>query len=274
MKKLILASCLIAAGSIGSFAQGVYDDFIFNKQAVKERQVVPWPYLREADVMYSNRIERVIDTREKINLCMKWPKNPLSHVIWTNVTEKGKLTAYRSDSLTTIYTPEEVLKLGSYEQTIQITPDPNDPYYTIDSTIFNEFEASKIQKYRLVEDWIFDRNSSQMYVRIIAIAPLYRPVAGGIELPEQPLFWLRYSEAREIFVNEEVFNRRNDAARITYDDLFEQRLFSSYITKEPNDYDLAIRNFDEFNADPYQALLEGEKIKNKLFEFEHDLWEY
>ena len=88
------------------------------------------------------------------------------------------------------------------------------------------------------------------------------------------MFWLKYSECREVFVNEEVFNMRNDAARISYDDFFEQRLFSSFITKESNAFDLAIRQMDEFSADPYGALLEGEAIKQSLFELEHDMWEY
>lgn len=248
----------------------------FPKQAVAERKIVPWPYLREADVMYSRRIERVIDTREKINLCMKWPKNPLYDIIYKAVTEKATLVAYKSDSLTSFYTAEEVLKLGSYDKNIQVYPDPNDPYYAIDSVIPVRFKPEEIRKYKIIEEWIFDRNTSEMYVRILAIAPMYRPVAGstGIELPEQEMFYIKYNDARNIFVNEELFNRFNDAGRLTVDDFFEQRLFNSYITKESNDYDLAIRQFEEFKVDPYEALLKGEEIKNKLFEFEHDLWEF
>ncbi len=277
-KFLIICAVLIGLASQEAMAQ--YPAYetpgAFPKQANAERKIVPWPYLREADVMYSRRIERVIDTREKINLCMKWPKNPLYDIVYKAVTEKGTLTAYKSDSLTSFYTPEEVLKLGSYDKTIQVFPDPNDPYYSIDSVVPVRFKPEDIKKYKLVEEWIFDRNTSEMYVRILAIAPLFRPVAGstGIELPEQPMFYVKYNEARTIFVNEELFNRFNDAGRLTFDDFFEQRLFSSYIVKESNDYDLAIREFDEWKADPYEALLKGEEIKNKLFEFEHDLWEY
>jgi gliding motility associated protien GldN len=248
----------------------------FPKQAVAERKIIPWPYLREADVMYSRRVERIIDTREKINLPLKWPKNPLYNIIYDAVSEKATLIAYKNDSLSSMLTPEDVLKLGSYDKNIQVFPDPNDPYYSIDSIIPVRFKPEEIRKYKLVEEWIFDRNTSEMYVRILAIAPMYRPVAGstGIELPEQPMFYIKYSEARNLFVNEELFNRFNDAGRLTVDDFFEQRLFNSYIVKVSNEYDLAIREFDEYKADPYEALLKGEEIKNELFEFEHDLWEY
>ena len=253
--------------------------FIFCAQvspAQRSNTPTPWPYLREADVMYSRRIERVIDTREKINLCMKWPRNPLYQIIYDAATQANGLIAYRSDSLTSFYTPEDILKLGNVDITIQYYPDPNDPYYAVDSNIHIQFNPENIKKYLLVEDWIFDRNTSAMYVRILAIAPMYRPLAGntGIELGEQPMFYLKYNEARNVFVKQEIFNRNNNAAHLSFDDFFEQRLFSSYITKESNDFDLTIRQFEEYQADPYEALLKGEEIKNKLFEFEHDLWEF
>jgi hypothetical protein len=72
-----------------------------------------------------------------------------------------------------------------------------------------------------------------------------------------------------------VFNPSgNDSKRITFDDWFEQRLFSSYIIKESNMWDLRITDMDEFKTTNISALLEAERIKNSLFEFEHDLWEY
>ncbi len=280
MKKVIIIVFVLIAFAVQNTIQAQNPAYetqgAFPKQSVFERKIVPWPYLREADVMYSRRIERIIDTREKINLCMKWPRNPIYNIIYKAVTEKATLVAYKSDSLSSFYTAEEVLKLGSYDKTIQVYPDPNDPYYAIDTVIPVRFKPEDIKKYKLIEEWIFDRNTSEMYVRILAIAPMYRPVAGstGFDLAEQEMFYIKYSDARPIFVNEELFNRFNDAGRLTVDDFFEQRLFNSYITKESNDYDLAIKQFDEFKTDPYEALLRGEEIKNKLFEFEHDLWEF
>ncbi len=262
MKNLILISFLIL------------DCSLLNAQNLKTP--TPWPYLREADVMYSRRIERIIDTREKINLVMKWPRNPLYNIIFDAVTLTHSLKAYTSDSLATVADPEDILKLGTYDLTIQVYTNPEDPFEFHDSLIHVQFKPEKIIKYKLIEDWIFDRNTSEMYVRILAIAPMYRPLAGstGIELAEQPMFYIRYNDARFVLVNQEIFNRNNDAAHLSFDDFFEQRLFNSYITKESNEFDLPILGFDEYAADPYAALLKGEEIKNKLFEFEHDLWEY
>jgi gliding motility associated protien GldN len=264
-------------------AQGVYDDFIYTRQAVQERKVVPWPYLREADVFWAKRITRVVDVREKQNQCMQWPKNPLSLVLY-NAVKEGKLIPYKNDSLTSVITIEEFMRLGSDTDIVETPIDPNDPTITELDTVVTVFRAEeKIKKYRILEDWIFDKKESRMYVRIIAIAPLYNPKVAGIELGEQDLCVLKYHKSpddadrfdvREIFVNMEVFNRSNDAARVTFDDFFEQRLFSSYITKENNQYDNRIKDFEEFKDDRVAAFLESERIKNDLFEKEHDLWEY
>jgi gliding motility associated protien GldN len=265
------------------FAQGVYDDFIYTRQAVQERKVVPWPYLREADVFWAKRITRIIDVREKQNQCMQWPKNPLSLILY-NAVKDGKLIPYRDDSLRSVMTVEEFVGLGADTDYVEVPIDPNDPTLTELDTITTPFvPEDKIKKYRVLEDWIFDKKESRMYVRIIAIAPQFNPKVAGIELGEQDLCVLKYHrdpndadqlDVRELLVNMEVFNRQNDAARVTFDDWFEQRLFSSYIIKEANQYDNRIKDFEEFKENKVAAVLESERIKNTLFEMEHDVWEY
>jgi gliding motility associated protien GldN len=283
MKRILflIISLLCLANLAG--AQGVYDDFIYTRQAVQERKVIPWPYLREADVFWAKRITRIIDVREKQNQCMNWPKNPVSLVLY-NAIKEGNLIPYSDDSLRAVMTIEEFLQKGSDTDYVETAIDPEDPTLTRLDTIVTVFRPEdKIKKYRVLEDWIFDKKESRMYVRIIAIAPIYSPKVAGIELGEQDLCVLKYHKSpddadrfdvRETFVNMEVFNRQNDAARLTFDDFFEQRLFSSYITKEANQYDNKIKEFEEFKDNKVAALLESERIKQDLFEKEHDLWEY
>jgi gliding motility associated protien GldN len=290
-KSLSYTAVLLACLSLLTtdlLAQGVYDDFIYTRQAVQERKVVPWPYLREADVFWAKRIHRVIDTREKQNMCMQWPKNPLSLIFYNSVLE-GKLIPYNNDSLTSSMTIEEFLSKGSDTNYVKNIIDPNiDPEepsnQRLDTVVDRMDPIKKITKFRVVEDWIFDKKESRMYVRIIAIAPQYRGKFGGVELDfDQDLCVLKYHrdendpdnyDIREILVNMEVFNRANDAARITFDDWFEQRMFSSFIVKEANQDDLNINQREEFKDNGLAALLESERIKHELFEREHDLWEY
>ena len=277
MKKFLAILITLLIGNLSVDAQiSSYEDYTYPHTAVKERKAVPYRYIREANVKWSKRIERVIDVREKQNKVMHWPRNPFYLIVW-NAAMKGEVTAYANDSLTSIVTPEDIEKMVNIEQTVMVpNPDnPDDPYDLVPQTVQITYEPSKIIKYRLMEDWIFDHNYSDFRAKIIAIAPLIKPpTESGIELGEQPLYWLKMDDLRDQLSQQEVFNSRNDAARYSFDHWFQMRMFNSYIVKESNMYDIDIKYFDEFRDDGVAALLESDRIKNDLFILEHDLWEY
>ena len=140
-------------------------------------------------------------------------------------------------------------------------------------TVIQEIElgSSDIKRYRLKEDWIFDKQRSTMDIRIIGIAPLKEKRGDDGEVQGYtPLFWLYFPELRYVLANWEVFNRENDAERRSFDHLFWTRQFSSTIIKESNVYD---RPLAEFKTG-INGVLESESIKQGLFEFEHDLWNF
>ncbi|MCX6350516.1 MAG: gliding motility protein GldN [Bacteroidetes bacterium] len=264
---------------------GVQSDFKtiefinYDKMAMKERKIVPYPSLREADIVYGKRLERVLDVREKKNLALKWPKNPFHMILWDNMTVGegkgyGKVKAYKNDSFTSAYTIAELKARGGHTTTITITPDPTNEDYTIDKDTIEALDWIKITRYKIIELWIFDKQRSTLFPRILAICPLYKQVANGIELPEQELCYINYEDLRKAMVNQEIYNRQNDAMRLSYLDFFELRLFSSFITKESNEFNNAIKDFKEFSDSPMDALYEAERIKDELFNWEHDLWEY
>ena len=195
MKQILVTFTALLLTAIVADAQvSSYEDFTYPHQAVKERKPIPYRYIREANVKWSKRVHRVIDTREKQNKVMHWPRNPFYLVIWNSVMEGvegfAPLTAYSSDSLTSITTPEDIRKMTTIVTTTWVpNPDnPNDPYDLVEQEVPIEFAPEDIEKYRIMEDWIFDYNYSDFRARIIAIAPLYRPLTeSGIELGEQPL---------------------------------------------------------------------------------------
>ncbi len=157
-----------------------------------------------------------------------------------------------------------------------ITNDVPDGMGGVESKTFKEaIPKEKLVKIQVMEDWIFDNTHGRMYPRIVALAIVYQPVVAGgsVELPEQPLFWIKYNDARPFFINAEVFNR-NMASRISVDHFFQARMFDSQIIKEPNVYDYPIRYYPEYEDNGLAALLKSEEIKNELFVMEHDLWEY
>ena len=122
------------------------------------------------------------------------------------------------------------------------------------------------------EEWYFDKKLSKLDVRIIGIMPYwmgYDNDAG--RALRKPLFWIRYDDIRDALAKNEVFLANNDAQRISFDDLFMQRRFGSVIFGESNVFD--DRQINEYTVGK-ATLYEAERIKNDLFNFEHDLWEY
>ena len=136
---------------------------------------------------------------------------------------------------------------------------------------FKWIESGDVIQYRLKEDWFFDKERSVMDVRILGIAPVvYARDPAGTITGTKELFWLYFPECRYVFQNFFVQSRQNDSQRMSFDDLFWKRMFHSYIDKESNIYD---RSLDSYRSG-INALLESEKIKNKIFIFEHDLWSF
>lgn len=281
MKTRILLVFVILLCASSAFSQNVLDG-VYVKESTTTRQVIPYPYLREADVMWSKRIWRVIDLNEKMNLPLRYPSSKSTQDrkslidLCLDAIREGSLTAYGTidDEFTLPITMKEVeSKGGARADTVRMQrPDP--PYDEYDTVIAREFSPDKVIGYRIKEDWFFDKQRSVMDVRIIGFAPLIYAVdefgvvrEGNIKVP---LFWIYYPEARKILANAEVFNRGNDAERRSFDDIFQKRLFSSYIYKESNVYDRRIEDYRQGLA----TLLESERIKDEITNFEHDMWEY
>ena len=281
MKNRIVLPLLMLLAS-ASFGQNVLDG-VYVKESNPARRVVPYSYLREADVMWSKKIWRHIDLNEKMNAPFRYPKanetkdrkNFINMVM--DAVKEGSLTAYRTDDDEFTYpmTTQEFSKVGGADSmTIQVTS-PEPPYNTFDSIVFRPFNPDDVVVLRLKEEWFFDKQRSVLDCRIIGICPLTLArdqegnlVEGG---QKKPLFWLYYPEARRIFANAEVYNRYNTSQRLTYEDVFMKRMFNSYIMKEDNVYN---RRIEDYRVNPLDALLESERIKQDMVNFEHDLWEY
>lgn len=254
---------------------------VFNRQHNENRVKLNYAPIREADVFWSQRIWREIDFRQKINHPFYYPMQPQNGrksfmtIVWDAV-KTGELIAYA------VTPPDDnFIEVKEYKQllseliTIKTTDiiDPNPPYGIIgtkqDTTYF---DPSKVEKIRIKEDWFFDKQRSVMDVRILGICPVLDDIdpLTGDKRGNKPIFWIYFPQARDLFAKSPVYNRANDAKRLTYDDLFQKRMFASYIYKEQNVYDRKINAYKE----GLDALLEAEKIKENIFYKEHDLWEF
>ena len=215
-------------------------DGAYVKETNLTKRVIPYPYLREADVMYFRRIWQEMDLKQKINHPYYYPVEPIQDrknlfdVIRDGLLVEGSLVAYSpgpagdNDEFTLPLTTDSIYNILN---PIEYTKQWDDDGELIGTTQTRRpIESENVTRYRLKEDWIWDRQRSERYVRIIGVAPMIEGFdQDGESMGYSPLFWLYYPECRYVFANADVFNLFNDAQRRTYEDLFQKRYFSSYI---------------------------------------------
>ena len=251
-------------------------DGYYKKSNILNAKVTPYANVREADAAYQKRVWREIDLREKMNRYMASPKQRLIDILLTSI-DAGELTAYDptaskddpgGDAFSTRLTAAQARsRMADSSIVDKFDKDGNK---TGSEFRAGEFNPDSVIKFRIKEDWIFDRQRSIWEPRIVGIAPLVKPKAAGLELDYQPAFWVYFPEARPILATKEAVNRNNDATGLSFDDVFVKRLFTSYIVKQSNDKDERIRDY----AQGIDKLYESDRIKKSLMDWEINLWQY
>jgi gliding motility associated protien GldN len=232
--------------------------------------------------MWSKRVWRVIDLREKMNFPLYYPdekildRKSLFDVIKDAAVNNGTITCFdqalTDDEFRYDMTKSEIEgMLVSWDSTNQ-TEDPSNPGQYISAPLKKEITTAQVWKYWVKEDWFFDKQRSVLDVRIIGLCPLIekKTETGEATGADKPLFWVYFPEARPVFANQEVYMRHNDAERRTFEDIFWKRMFSSYVRKESNVYNRGIYDYKT----GLDQLLEAERVKNDIFIFEHDLFHF
>jgi len=251
--------------------------------SLKDRTPLTYEHLRADDALFRHKIWREIDTREKINLPFRYAADE------NNGNQRFISILFKAiqDSAVTVFdaiddrftTPLTVAKVS------QLIAGDSVPVPIIDSNgvqtgvkyMRNEVNLDSFYKFHVKEEVIFDKESSRLFWRILGIAPVKNVITSlGVNLGETELFWVYYPDMRPIFAKYEVYNGKNFAGRMSWEELFESRMFYGRIVKSSidNPYDLYIKNYKGLGDKPILQLLEGENIKEKIFNYEQDLWSY
>jgi gliding motility associated protien GldN len=284
MKTLSKITCVLSLAllAVTGIAQNVLDG-VYVDENTPNRRVIPYTFLRQADVIWSQRVWRVIDLREKMNLPLYYPMSPNQNrdCLWNiikNAVKSGELTAYEDNSLVDL---DQTFAVPLTKAKIMGIIEPVDSGMTDENgnaipPVPQPLTPDKIRAYMIKEDWFFDKQRSVMDVRILGIAPMKVPINKNTKQEDtsaglENLFWIYFPQSRPLFAVKEVFNTHSDAERRTYEDIFWKRQFASYIFQESNVYNRPLVAYEGLGID---RLLEGEKIKKKMFDLEHDMWQY
>jgi gliding motility associated protien GldN len=258
------------------------NDNAYDKSSVNARTPLVYEHLRADDALFAEKVWRELDLREKMNQPFRYEaKGDNGSELFIDMLLKavntGEVTAFQDDRFSI------PLPIADIQQQTMGKADTTPVYDLKDMTKITgykvtraSFDAKSVTKLRLKEEWVFDRESSRMFCRILGIAALkteYIPNTTK-ERGTSTMFWIYYPDMRPILTKYEVYNPKNmGQGRMTWEELFESRMFSSYIVKSTLD-NAANRNIRNYIKDPILALLEGDNIKDKIFNYEQDLWSY
>ena len=261
---------------------------VYEKIHIPHKKPIPYPYTREADVMWSKTIWRMIDLREKMNMPLFYPTKPIGermsliNLIFYGIDNEG-LQSYDPDKDVDEFkiplSKEDLEKrMDNVPKDVQVVDTTG---ATVTKHVQGERKMEQIKKILIKEKWFFDKNYSTMQVRILGICPIRvypREIKGAVnpddenaEMLMKKVCWIYYPEARNLFASHPVYNKNNDSQQASFDDLFMQRRFNSYIYAESNVYNN--RLVEEYTTG-LETLLESDRIKESIMTFEHDLWEY
>lgn len=282
---LLTLGCTVSAlsaqapGAGGTTLTPTPRDRAYDVDREPDRRLVPYPYMRQSDVMWERRVIREVDMREKINHPFYYPdrptngrKNFITVVINALTTESDKYFAYdpKTDDFLVQMSSNDVASIGAFRDT-QWVPEPDPPYNLVQKVVDEPFDPTTVKRFQIKEDWILEKQRSVMTVRILGICPqrgVFDRSTGEFKY-NTSMYWIYFPNFRPVFAVNEVYNPQNYAQRLSFDDLFEKRVFSSKVLKFDNVYD---RRIEEYTKG-IPALLEGERIKGEIFTYEHDLWE-
>ena len=240
----------------------------------RNNRVVPYPYLRQDDMLWSERHWERIDLREKINLPLYYPIKPMPDrkALWDVlvdgiITENTITEIFLDDRFELPLTIDEVREKIEQYDTI---PDPDDPFgppLAIDTITI---KANNVVAYHIKSDWYFDKQRGELKNRIIGIAPEVRDPRNQ-SLTYNP-FWVWFPDARYAMATSVAYNEKNNNQRLTFDQIMHFRKFNATITKMDNVYDRTIADYKRNSA--MNQLLEAARIKEDLRNKEHDMWTY
>ncbi len=277
MKNLIFLFCLLF--SVNSFSQanilnasnpseiGIQN---YDQKQSDNDSFLDFDYIDERDILWSKIVYEKMDLNEKLNFPLLFPVNDetyaknrksLWRILKENIINKRITELYfdRNDNFKDKMSFKDVMEVVSFTELINGVQTPAEELKSIDITA-----------YRIKGMWYFDKRQGEMKYRLLGLMPVGKNLKDDDGKNNTDLFWIWYPSVRKILHEEKVFNDKNNASSISFDQLLISRRFSSFIYKEDNVY--GDRSIKDYKVPGLESILESQRIKKEILDFEQDMW--
>ncbi|EAP87237.1 hypothetical protein CA2559_00740 [Croceibacter atlanticus HTCC2559] len=243
-------------------------------------------YVDDRDVLWSKTTWEIVDLDERVNFPLYYPidtnnigkdRRSLYDVLLSNIKNGNIETIYTDSYFTEKRTLKDISAALSKVDTTDYGIEQYNAGEEIDAQYITrrDINAGDISEYHVKGLWYFDKRQGELKYRLLGIAPCAPDVNFIDEEDTQvvELFWVWFPGVREVLHNAKAFNRQNSSQPITFDHLLNSRRFNGVIYKEDNEYgDRTVEDYINNNA--LMQLLESDRIKEQIRNFEQDMWNY
>ncbi len=242
-------------------------------------------YVDSRDVLWGRNVWEIVDLDERVNFPLYYPtdsnnigsdRRSLYDVLVKNI-KKGKIKIYSDSYFNDEIVLNDIAAAMSKVDTTDLGYEQYNAGEQIDQQYIDrrDITAADIEQYWIRGYWYFDKRQGELKYRLIGLAPV-APDVNFIDDDEPvlvPLFWVWFPGARDILHKAQVFNPQNSAQPLSFDHLLNSRRFNGIIYRVDNIQ--GDREVNEYIADnAMMQLLESQRIKEQIRNFESDMWNY
>ena len=266
----------------------------WSEQNVADNKPVALQYISQDYLYEATFIWRVLDLREKMNHPLYFPteergnRRSLMQVVLNALDSSEEnptpLMVFTNEFVNVPVSPAELKNSMGETKRIEIINDWGEVIG--DSVVFLPWSAKDVFQYVIKECCFIDNQRSMLDYRIMAICPMfwYEPQTDAVQEESEDdmpavtnrrwrqFSWIDYEMFRPFMAKNEAFNMSNFAQNRTFDDVFLQRRFASFIKAESNVYN--DREINHYIVNGLDQILESERIKEQIRQDENDMWEY
>lgn len=257
--------------------------------ALDNDKPLEYGYVDDRDILFSKMTWEKVVLDERANFPLYYPvdtnnigsnRRSLFDVLMKAVKKGDIANMYDDSYFTSKLTLKDVLPRMSKIDTLDIGYDQfnSEGFVSPEYITKRDIQSYDISAYLMKGLWYFDKRHGELKYRLLGLAPASPDVNfidSEDESNKQPiaLFWIFFPEAREVLHEAKSFNNKNSAMPVSFDHLLNSRRFNGYMYKEENVYgDREVKEYVADNA--LMQLLESDRIKEKIRNFEQDMWSY